>query len=221
MFCLYNIDKASNGESVCHWNLHLPKTSKKKKVSVSLAPVGFTHAKWSAAFRFSINYILWFHTWQCIQYREIQQGSVDKNIVTDCSSMEPLLYHTNEREATWRGNAIRNCRHFVRKRDLHGGTPSTASPRQLTVQHAVKMLSPLEFNPTPFVFKHFKIFPTYFQCLTLGHCKWIYTHTGNEASSSAQNKWSFEVCHSEGALMNTSACRPQRCVLYMHLTVAQ
>lgn len=79
--------KASNGESVCHCNSHLPKTSE-NKVSVSLAPVGFTHA----AFPFSINYVLWSHTWQCTVQREMQQGSGDcvKDIMRNRYRMQPL-----------------------------------------------------------------------------------------------------------------------------------
>lgn len=149
MFCLYNIDKASNDESVCHWNLHLPKTSKKKRVSVSLAPVGFTHAKLSASFRFSINYILWFHTWQCIQYRERFNKAVwTKTLLTNCYRMEPLLHHTNEGETTRKGNTIRNCKDFIWETGICMEKPKMPhyNPWQLTVQHASKNVFPVKIQ---------------------------------------------------------------------------
>lgn len=76
-----------------------------KNMSVSLALMGFHHAKWSVAFEFSQTiYILWFHTWQDIQYSKKLNETV--LILSESKKSLSGLYRLPLLVHNWRENAI-------------------------------------------------------------------------------------------------------------------
>lgn len=173
--------------------------------------MGFTHAKWFAAFRFSINYILWFHTWQCIWYRERFNKAVGlcQRHVCHCYGMHCPTFATSHkwREITGKGMPLVTAKTGARTMDFaRRNLKQRIAPFDSYLYNMqVKMFSPIKTQHTDLLLLNFSRFFLHtfwatFNCTYKNkYKKWNFPFLSNDCFrvSVKQHPWMLSMLTSE------------------------